>query len=82
MAEPTVAEEEAHLRERLAALAKNRREREATEALDAGAILQGVRLVVPGSDEGVTLVLTPDEAKPFGDLIRQIVRARVQEAAR
>jgi hypothetical protein len=74
----TIAQEEAQLKDKLEALAKNRREREIVEALDAGAIPQGVRLVVPGAEEGVVFAFTPEEAKSLVDGLRKMAKARIE----
>jgi hypothetical protein len=76
----TIGEEEAQLKDKLAELSKNRREREIVEALDAGAIPQGVRLVIPGAEEGVTFVFTPEEAKSLVDGLRKMAKARIEGA--
>jgi hypothetical protein len=76
----TIAQEEAQLKEKLAELAKSRREREIVEALDAGAIPQGVRLVIPGAEEGVTFVFTPEEGASLVDNLRKMAKARIEGA--
>lgn len=73
----SVAEREAELKAELRALELRKHPLRLLEALDAGALPQGTRLVVPGEDEGKVLALAPDEARTLLAPLRAILAARL-----
>jgi hypothetical protein len=74
--ETSVASEEAELRAKLAELNRNRRPREVLEAIAEGAVPQGIRLVVPGNEEGIVFLPDPDEAAALAAEIQKLIEAR------
>lgn len=77
MVKKNIAEQEAELKAALAALQKRKHPTGILEALNSGALPQGTRLVVPGAEEGVTIVFTTDEAKKMLTPLRGIIEARL-----
>jgi hypothetical protein len=76
----TVLQEEKALLDRLKELRRTKRPRELVEALDAGWLPQGTRLVDPKNpDEGKVFVFAPDEAAAVAIPLRAIAAAQLKK---
>jgi len=79
----SVAQEEAGLEAQLAELRRTKGTRAVIEAIDAGWIPQGTRLVDPvNPEEGRVIVFTPEEAAAVVGTLRKIATARIEGAAK
>jgi hypothetical protein len=78
-AKVSASEEERALLQRLGELRRSRRPRELIEALDAGWLPQGTRLVDPKNPEdGKVFVFAPDEAAALAIPLRAIAAAQLE----
>lgn len=76
----SIANEEQALLKRLGEIRATRRPRELVEALDAGWLPQGTRLVDPKNpEEGKVFVFAPDEAAAVAIPLRAIAAAQVKK---